>query len=59
MDIFLVKEVREAAPDGDGKRARGRNKKARNFTHFLIHKSTLLSTFSPPTISVVFMGERV
>ena len=37
------KEVREAAPDGEGKRARRRNKKARDFTHFLIHKSTLQS----------------
>ena len=35
--------MREAAPDGEGKRASWRNKKAQDFTHFLIHKSTLLS----------------
>ena len=38
----MVKEVREA--EREGKRARWRNKKARDFTHFLTQKSTLLST---------------
>ena len=34
------------APDGEGETARWRNKKARDSTHFLYHKSTLLSTLS-------------
>ena len=38
----MDKEVREAAPDREGKRAWWRNKKMRDFTHFLIHKSILL-----------------
>ena len=41
----MDKEVREAEPDGEGKCAGWRNKKTRDFTHFLIHKSTLLSTY--------------
>ena len=43
MEVFLDKEVSEAVPDKEGKRALWRNKKARDFMHFLIHKSTLLS----------------
>ena len=39
----MDKEVREAAPDGEGKRVQWCNKKTLDFTHFLIHKSTLLS----------------
>ena len=42
----MDKDVREAAPDGEGNRASWRNKKAQDFTHFLIHKSTLLSTYT-------------
>ena len=45
MEVFLDKEVSEAVPDKEGKRALWRNKKARDFMHFLIHKSTLLSTY--------------
>ena len=44
MEVFLEKDVREAAPNREGKRVSWRNKKARDFTHFLIRKSTLLST---------------
>ena len=44
VEVFLGKEVREAAPDGEGKRALWHNQKARDFTDFLTHKSTLLST---------------
>ena len=46
VKVFLGKEVREATPDGEGKRAQWRNKKACDFTHFLAHKSTLLSRLS-------------
>ena len=35
--------------DGGGELARRRNKKARDFTHFLIHKYTLLSTCIGPS----------
>ena len=45
MEVFEGKEVREAALDGEGKCVRWRNQKARDFTHFLTHKFTLLSTF--------------
>ena len=45
--IFLGnEEVREGA-DGEGEPPRRCNKKARDFTHFLTHKSTLLSTGRP------------
>ena len=43
VEVLVGKEVREARPDGGGKHARRRNKKARDFTDFLTHKSTLLS----------------
>ena len=46
MCKFLSNDLnfaRESRPDGEGKRARRRNKKARDFTHFLTQKSTLLS----------------
>ena len=43
VEIFLGKEVREARADGGGEHARRRNKKARDFMHFLTHKSALLS----------------
>ena len=46
VEVFVDKEVREAAPDGEGKCARWRDIKARDFTNFLIHKSTLLSMCS-------------
>ena len=39
--------------DREGKHARRRNKKARYFTHFLTHKSTLLSRrFKQPLDSI-------
>ena len=44
VEVFVDKDVREAEPDREGKRASWRNKKARDFMHFLIHKSTLLIT---------------
>ena len=44
MWIFLGNEEVGERADGEGKLARRRNKKARDFTHFLIHKSTLLSS---------------
>ena len=37
--------VREARADSGGEHARRRNKKERDFTHFLTHKSTLLSRY--------------
>ena len=37
LEVFVDKEVSEAAPDGEGKRPLWRNKKARDFTHFLIY----------------------
>ena len=51
MDIWHIQlwillgneEVRERA-DGEGELSRRRNKKARDFTHFLNHKYTLLIT---------------
>ena len=43
VEVFVEKDVREAAPDREGKRALWRNKRVRDFTHFLIHNSTLLS----------------
>ena len=43
VEVFVGKEVREAVPDGEGKRARRCNKKARDFTQPFIHKCTLLS----------------
>ena len=51
MKVFVDKDVREAAPDGEGKYASWRNKKARYFTHFLIHKSTVLCICSPSKCS--------
>ena len=42
VDVFVHEQVREAAQDREGKRVRWCNNKARDFTHFLIHKSTLL-----------------
>ena len=45
VEVFLDKDVHEAAVDGEGKRTSWRNKKARDFPHFLLHKSTLLSTW--------------
>ena len=43
-EVFVDKEVRGRAQTGEGgKLASRRNKKARDFTHPFIHKSTLLS----------------
>ena len=47
VEVFMDKKVCRRAKtraDGEGKHARRRKKKARDFTHPFIHKSTLLST---------------
>ena len=45
LEVFVDKTVCGFAhADGEGKHVRRRNKKARDFTHPFIHKSTLLST---------------
>ena len=47
VEEFVDKKVRRRArmrTDGEGKHARWRNKKARDFTQPFIHKSKLLST---------------
>ena len=42
VEVFVGKEVREATQEGEGKHVRQLSKKARDFTDFLNHKSTLL-----------------
>ena len=45
MSISLI-FPRKSRPDGEGKRARQRNKSAALFTHFLTQKYTPLSTYA-------------